>query len=333
MHAKNTALIPLNVLIVGCGNIAGGFDQARAHDALPYTHAGAFSRDGRFRMAACVEPDENRRTEFMTAWQVPVGFSTIEEALNAGEEFDVISICSPTSCHVHDLELALHLQPKLIFCEKPVSTSFAQTENLVNACSKANIAMAVNYTRRWDPAIVKLQSDIETNCWGDLRSISALYNKGILNNGSHLIDLLHFLVGSLKIVSVGKPVHDFFSDDPTIPVWLESDKGIPVQIANAHAADYAVFEVQFVFSRGVLTMEEGGMIWRERRAADSGIFKGYTKLEQGINQAGGYSHAMPKAVDNIYRAISQNESLASTGYSALAAQRLCEDIKQRAGTF
>lgn len=326
----NSDLNHLRVLMVGCGNIAGGFDQARAPTELPYTHAGAYVRDGRFNIAVCVEPDDARRAGFMAAWGVPIGFRSVDEVLDSGYQFDVISICSPTSCHAHDLEVALRLKPKLIFCEKPFTASLADTERLVEACRKSNVLLAVNHTRRWDPDIVKLQSDMQAGEWGQLRSVIGYYNKGILNNGSHMLDLLHLLVGGMSIVQVGKPVHDFFPNDPAVPVWLENDQGVPIQLACGHAEDYAIFELQLIFSRGVLTMEEGGMYWRERRAIDSTTFKGYRKLEEGARRAGEYPRAMLQAADNIYRAIKQGESLASTGESALAAQRMCQQIMQQA---
>lgn len=321
---------PLRVLIIGCGNIAGAFDEGRPYGDFPYTHAGGVARDGRFCLVACVEPDEARRKGFMDAWRVPAGFSSIEEALNSGNQFDIINICSPTQYHAHDLEMALRLQPKLIFCEKPVTTSLAETERLVAACSKANIPLAVNYTRRWDPDISELQADMQAGRWGQLRSVVGFYNKGILNNGSHMLDLLHLLVGPLDVVKVGKPIHDFFPNDPTVPVWLGGANGLPVHLACGHAEDYAIFELQMVFSLGVLTMEEGGMYWRERRAVNSETFKGYRMLDVGIRRAGEYPSAMLGAVDNIYRAITQGDVLASTGESALAAQRICERIKQLA---
>ena len=323
-------LVSPSVLIVGCGNIAGGFDLGRAASDLPYTHTGAYSRDGRFNIAVCIEPDDNRRTEFMAAWGVPIGFRSIDEILDSSFQFEVISICSPTICHAHDLEIALRLKPKLIFCEKPITTSYADTERLVAECRKANILLAVNYTRRWDPEISKLQANIHAGRWGLLRSVTGLYNKGILNNGSHMLDLLHLIVGSMEIVKVGTPVYDFFPNDPSIPVWLEDPRGVPIHLACAHAEDYAVFELHLIFSQGVLTMEEGGMYWRERRAIASTTFKGYRKLDEGEHRTGKYPYAMLQAVDNIYRAIKQGEPLASTGESALSAQRLCEQVKQLA---
>lgn len=330
MSATNGGLNHLRVLIVGCGKIAGGFDQGRFPNDLPYTHAGAYVRDGRFKITVCVEPDDNRRAEFMETWGVPVGVRSTDELLNTGEQFDVISICSPTICHAHDLEIALRLNPKLIFCEKPITTLLADTEELVAECCEANILLAVNYTRRWDPDITKLQASIHAGQWGMLRSVIGLYNKGILNNGSHMLDLLHLIVGPMEIIKIGKPIYDFFPNDPTISVWLQGQQDVSIHLACSHAEDFAVFELQLIFSHGVLTMEDGGMFWRERRAIDSVTFKGYRMLEEGVRRAGEYPRAMLQAVDNIYRAIYQGDPLASTGDSALFAQRVCEQIKQHA---
>ena len=140
---------PLAVLVVGCGNIAGAFDQDRVGSDLPYTHAGAYSCDERFSLVACVEPDKGRRMKFMDYWGVSVGFSTIDDVLNSDFQFDVVSICSPSDCHAHDLEITLRLKPKLIFCEKPVTTSLTETKRLVDACRDNKILLAVNYLRRF----------------------------------------------------------------------------------------------------------------------------------------------------------------------------------------
>ena len=321
---------PLSVLIVGCGNIAGGFDVGRPPGYLPFTHAGAYTRDNRFTLAACVEPDDRRREEFMATWSVPLGFCSIDALLEYDKAFDVISICSPTGCHGHDLEIALRLKPRLIFCEKPLTTALLDSGRMVEACDNVNIPLAVNYTRRWDPDIVKLQTAMQNGQWGELRSISGLYNKGILNNGSHMLDLLHLLVGRVEIVKTGRPVVDYLAADPSVPVWLEGEHGVSIQLGCAHAEDYAVFELQFVFSRGVLTMEEGGMFWRERHAVASDTFKGYRRLDEGVRRAGDYPSAMLLAVDNIYRTVTQGAALASNGATALEAHRACEEIRRQA---
>jgi len=144
-------------LIIGCGNIAGGFDALRALEQMPLSHAGAFTKHGRYRILACVEPMPERRAEFMQRWLVPEGYADIAElALHAGR-YDVISVCSPTREHYRDVKAAIALKPRLIFCEKPVTPSALQTAELVECCKAAGIVLVVNYTRRWDADVMHLR--------------------------------------------------------------------------------------------------------------------------------------------------------------------------------
>jgi predicted dehydrogenase len=320
----------LRALIVGCGQAAGGFDAARPDSADPLTHAGAYRRDARFTLAACVEPDEARRQAFMQRWDVATGFAGLAEAGRPGS-FDVISICSPTSGHERDLRQAIALKPKLIFCEKPVTPSAAQTEALVRACRQAGVLLAVNYTRRWDPEVVKLKDDLHASRRGKLRAVAGWYNKGLLNNGSHMLDLLLLLLGPLRVLKAGAKIDDFSAEDPTVPAWLETGEGVPVQLAGGCANDFAIFELELLFSNAMLAMEDGGMAWRERAAMDSTLFAGYRGLDAGTRRAGGYAQAMRLAMDNVAEAIGRGAPLASSGETALAAQRLCEEVMRYGG--
>jgi predicted dehydrogenase len=316
-----------DVLIVGCGNIAGGFDAQRSAGEPPLTHAGAFSRHAGFALAACVEPDAQRRQAFMSRWQVPLGFESLAQAQGAGPHFDVVSVCSPTPAHAADLESALGLRPRAVFCEKPVTPSVAETERLVRECDQAGVLLAVNHTRRWAPDVVRLQQQLQAGDWGELRSINAVYNKGLLNNGGHLIDLVWFLAGPVSVVAAGQAVHDFWPDDPTVSALLRTESGVPVAIGTADARDYSLFELQLVTSRGTVVMENGGMNWRVRKTVESPHFKGYRTLGAGADIAGEYPLAMTAAVANLHGALRQDAPLASTGHTALQAQRVCEQIR------
>jgi len=320
----------LNVLIVGCGNIAGGYDLRQPEDALPLGHAKAFSRHGGFKLAACVEPDAIKRTAFQERWNVQEGFSSLSDiALGVGK-FDVISICSSTSAHADDIQSVLQLKPKLIFCEKPVTTTLKSTQHLVDACAEQQVIMGVNYSRRWSPQVIQLKAELADGYWGAVRSVSAVYNKGILNNGSHMLDLLLYLFGPLRVASVGQAINDFFSDDPSVDAVLLSEQGFPIQLNVAHAKDYVLFEMQTVTEKGVINMEDGGERWRFRYANSSKHLTDYSFLNLGewVEPEGNY--ALTGAVSNLFEALKSGVPLASTGINALEAQRLCEQIKQMA---
>ena len=320
------------VLIVGCGNIAGGFDAERAASLPPLTHAGAYTRHGRFRLQACVEPDAPRRAAFAQRWGVAEGFDHLQglAAVHGPGAFDVISLCSPTAAHAEQIGAALALKPRLIFCEKPVTPTLPQTAELVARCADAGVPLAVNHSRRWAPDVQRLAAELHAGHWGQVRSAVGTYNKGVLNNGSHLVDLLHLLLGPMSLLRAGVAVHDHWPDDPTVPALLQTAEGVPVHLATAHAADCSIFEVQITTASAVITMEDGGLHWRVRRVIDSPHFHGYRMLDAGERLAGEYLQSTTRAVANLHEHLQHGQPLASTGCTALIAQRLCDEIRRKA---
>jgi len=315
-----------NVLIVGCGNIAGGFDTMREKKQPPQTHAGAFSMDKRFNITACVEPDNAKRAEFATHWSIPSHYPTLEAALNAVQDIDIVSLCSPTQLHAQHLSTALMLKPALIFCEKPITPSYQESYNAVAACKAAGVALCINHNRRWDPKIHELKHALADKKYGELRSVIGYYNKGILNNGSHLIDTLQLLLGDLQIVAATTPIHDYHSHDPSISALLTSAQGTPVHLVTGHAQDYSLFQLQFIFSNRMITMETGGQSWFTQEVIDNPMFSGYKSLDEGHRHQGQYAYTTCNALDNMYQHLTTGTALLSTGETALAAQRICEHI-------
>jgi hypothetical protein len=104
---------------------------------------------------------------------------------------------------------------------------------------------------------------------------------------------------------------------------------VPVHLATAHAGDLALFELQLVCEKAVITMHDGGLQWRVRRVIESPHFAGYRVLDEGLVVQGEYLQSAARAVDNLYQHLCQGQALASTGHTALAAQRLCEQIRRK----
>ncbi len=320
-----------NTVIIGCGNIAGGFDTKTSIDE-PLTHAGAFTQHGGFDVIACCDPDVAKRQAFQEQWQIPFGADCPEE-LDVGDlSIDVVSLCSPTVLHGLHLETVFGWQPGLLFCEKPITQNTEEAAEWVQRYAAAGIPFAVNHTRRWAPDICALKEEFAQQKWGKIRSVSCTYNKGILNNGCHMVDLLHYLLGTLRLIAAGAEVYDFWPDDPSIPALLETQGGIPVTLNVGHAQDYSLFEAQFITERGVLNMEAGGMVWSQRTVIDDAHFAGYRSLGKVSVEEGSGRAAMAGAVKNIYQALVEGAALSSTGFTALQAQRVCQQIRQCAQT-
>jgi predicted dehydrogenase len=319
----------MSVLIIGGGNIAGGFDELRSASSNQVTHAGAYRAHGGFELSACVEPNAIRRAAFMKYWGIHLGFATAEEAFQSGEKFDIVSICSPTKQHYGHLLSCADSGASLVFCEKPICSTVGETEHILEYLQQRGILVAVNHNRRWDPFVASLRDQIARGDLGSLRSISGNYNKGILNNGSHMVDLLSNLAGPLELLYAGPGRNDFSDSDPSIPATLVAQGAVPVVLNCGYASDYSLFEMQLVLEKCVIAMEDGGMRWRFRPRVPSADFPGYTGLAEGYSRRGGYTESMSRAVQNIYHAVKDGATLASTGETAVEAQRLCAQILDR----
>lgn len=172
----------IKTLMIGCGNIAGGLDIGKS--GLPSTHAGAYNYNSNFDITACIDPDKTKLDKFSAIWEIRNAFLTIEEVTASNLDFDVVSICSPTHLHHKNVGEALSLNPKLIFCEKPLGNTYDEAVDIKNMCEKAGVLLAVNHTRRWDPKVIELRNKIANGILGEIRSVVCYYNKGVLNNGS-----------------------------------------------------------------------------------------------------------------------------------------------------
>lgn len=317
----------LDVLIIGCGNIAGGFDAGRPGTVTPYTHAGAYTAHGGYRLAACVEPDQGRRAAFQQRWDVEHAYANLEEACANGAGYDVISICSPTLFHADALRAALAMKPALVFAEKPLTASLEQSLELTEHYREAGIPLMVNYTRRWDLKVRELAEQLASGEWGRVRSASGVYNKGLYNNGSHMLDLLALLLGPLSVAAAGPGRADMWDTDPSIPALLLSADGIPVTLNCGHAADYSLFELELVTERGTVKMENGGLDWQFRRAEPSPTFAGYQALSAPEHQNGTLGGAALAAVHEIATIVTKGGTPSCGPDEAVAVQKLCEAIR------
>lgn len=323
---------PLAALIVGCGAIAGGYDEAASGDTA-LTHAGAYAHHGRFRIAACVEPDGDRREQFMARWNVTAGFATLEQCITTGMAFDVASVCVPTATHESALQELLDLPVRAVFAEKPLTHDLGASTRLVEAYAEAARPLAVNYLRRWDRAMAALAEEIAAGTWGAVQSVTGFYGKGLMNCGSHLIDLLHMLIGPLEPELVTRRRLDWRGDDPTLDAVLSTASGMPVYLVGSDAKQYFSFEAVLTFDKGRIHIEEQGRSLRTRLVRDDPVYVGYRTLDPGRAVETALGGAMLAAVDNMARCLDEGMTLASDGRSALRVERVCGQLMALAGAL
>lgn len=318
----------IRVAIIGAGKIAQGFDAPDASTTL--THVKAFQEHGGFEVVAFCDSDPARASEAATRWNVRGALSRVEDLKALAP--DVVCICTPDRTHEALLEEVLALNPRLVFCEKPLATDFRRAEVVVERYRSADVPLAVNYSRRWLRALQEWKPQISKGAFGNLLSIRARYYGGWLHIGSHLVDMVQALCEPAVIGGVLLR-RDAMGDD-----WrLDGSSLLDVQgrVIPFHfeslGGRVSHFELEMTYEHSSLWIgERGGSGFKVCPVLENPHYPGYFELNEGPLHRIDPSEAMRGAVENIFRHLSRGDVLYSTGTSALQTLKICEDIRSLA---
>ncbi|MDR5586528.1 MULTISPECIES: Gfo/Idh/MocA family oxidoreductase [Clostridium] len=312
-----------NVLIVGAGNIGAFFDNPSSENIL--THAHAFLKIEGFNLLGFVETSKKKGEEAAKLWKVNY-FSTIEEAFSEND-IDVVSICVPDNYHYSILKKISNFPIKLVFCEKPLVKNINEANEIIRIYKEKNIRCLVNYSRRFVAEFSILKDSILEGNYGKFLCGSGYYGKGVLHNGSHLIDLLRYLIGEIKDFKVINHSYDFYDDDPSVSAVLNFENGGDFVMQNIPYYNYTIFELELLFEKKRIKIIDSGFKIQEYSVSDSKVFSGYKNLFKEKEYETELNKAMLNAVTNIYNNLIYNEKLNCVLEDGYKDMEICERLK------
>lgn len=312
-----------NVLIVGAGNIGAFFDAPFSESIL--THAHAFSEEKGFNLLGFVDASEQRGKEAAKLWGGNY-FSSLEEAFGKNK-IDVAAVCVPDEYHYDILKKISNFPIKIVFAEKPLAKNLKQAEEIIKIYKEKNISCLVNYSRRFVSEFEFLKEDILKGEYGKFICGNGYYGKGTLHNGSHLIDLLRYLIGEIKDFKVINHNFDFYNEDPSVSAVLSFQDGGNFVMQNIPCNDYTIFELELLFENKRIRIVDSGFKIEEYGVLDSKIFHGYKNLFKEKEYETELNKAMLNAVKNIYNNLINNEELKCTLDDGYKAMEVCQRLK------
>lgn len=193
----------IRTVIVGLSWIAAD-PAAPASDpvlgtAMPFSHASALAAIAETTVVAGCDIVPAARERFITNWGARwPGVKTYADyrEMILTEKPDLVCVVTPDHLHHGVVLVAIEAGAKMIFCEKPLSTSLAEADAMVAATRAAGVTMSVNYTRRWFPNYCEARRIVRDGEIGKLSQIVAISGgpRAMLwRNHTHLIDLMNFL--------------------------------------------------------------------------------------------------------------------------------------------
>lgn len=223
---------PLRVGIIGAGNIARNHVEG-------YRSAGA-------QIVAIADTQAQTLVRRAREWGVEHAFADHRDLL-AIPGLDAVSVCTPNAVH-HAVTLAAAAAGVHVLCEKPVSLSLAEADEMIDACRRAGVLLAVDHHLRANPSVERARAMIsdgaigrvtfvrlrQAHDWGGAAEVPvgfrtrALAGGGtLLDNGCHLFDLARYLAG---------PVAEVYARTATLGFDIEVEDTATVSLRFASGA-------------------------------------------------------------------------------------------------
>ena len=111
------------------------------------------------------------------------------------EELDIISICTWHKLHMPMTIAACARRPQAVLCEKPMATNLGECDQMLIAARRNDVKLAIAHQRRFNPAWVRARDLVAEGAIGQVRQITAVGGQGLLNDCSHLLDMMRFVLG------------------------------------------------------------------------------------------------------------------------------------------
>ena len=238
-------------LIIGCGNIGALYDM---DNNQILTHTKAYKINGHFDI---ILYDTQLGILQKVANHYQLNYMTDFEKIDL-YRFQFVSICTPSSTHFFYLKKCLEANVPIIICEKPISLSKDELNDLKILREKSTSKVIVNYMRRFHPTYQKVKDFFELYK-GSFNQIQLTYQRGLINNASHAFDLINFLLGSIKLkdYQIQQSINDEFENDPTISLTARLDNTF-LNVLGLSFVKFSFFEIKFFSSKFMVYFRNGG---------------------------------------------------------------------------
>jgi predicted dehydrogenase len=164
--------------VVGCSTMGG-------------IHTEHYDENDRTEVVAASDLSESAATSFASEYDVDATY-TDHAAMLEAEALDVVSVCTWHSSHAQIAIDAAEAGVDGILCEKPMATSWGETEDMLDAADRNDVKLVVGHQRRFGPGNEEIKSLVESGAIGEPTNVIARNRDGLLNMGTHLVDATRY---------------------------------------------------------------------------------------------------------------------------------------------
>ena len=313
--------------VLGLGKIGQGFDYDRSDDSVVATHASAYARHPGYELLAGVDPDPVQRNRFEEKFRLPA-YPDIRSLMEHHSP-DIFSVASPSEQHLSVFLEVVEHKPLAIICEKPIAVTGQDGRRMQLLAEQNRCALLVNYMRRFEPGSMEVERMVHSNEMGGVFKGVAWYSKGLLNNGSHFIDLLRYWLGEVTAVEVMSEGRKWSGLDPEPDICLHFNE-TPVYLLAGREELFSVGKIDLFCTKGTVSYADFGNLIELRKTCESPFFEGYTILGPDVVRVKtDLKRYQMHVLEGLYRHLTLGEELNSDGRSATATLDVIERVRDQ----
>ena len=173
------------VAIVGCGGMGNG-------------HARTYQNHPRTEVVAAMDIRLEAAKRLAESHSVPNVYTDRKEMFQK-EELDIVDVCTWQSVRAEiTVDAAENTNVVGIFGEKPMAASYGESLDMIDACDKKGIKLAIGHQRRFDSLNTEARRLIQEGAIGEPQTMLRRDGYGLLNRGTHELDEMCYILGDPK---------------------------------------------------------------------------------------------------------------------------------------
>jgi len=295
-------------VVIGLGQIGLMYDFDPKRET-PSSHCLAYELDGGFQLIAAADLQMEKREQLELKAPNTRFFQDYKEMLKAIPRCNVVSICTPPSQHLRNMEDILKIcTPQIIFCEKPVAANLLEAQAMRKLARNSTVLIVPNLTRRFLGGMQEVKNIIVQGIYGKVQKINARYTRGIFNTGAHLFDLIRWYGGEFEMVKVlGRAdTSSDKQDEPTYSFIYATNQDVHGIVEAFNDRQYYLFELDVYMEAGKIEIRNSGDEVNYYRAGEHSLFSGMKGLNLKRSQSGILSESALKGAIRHFGKILQN---------------------------
>jgi predicted dehydrogenase len=299
---------PVRFGVVGCGRIGStGDDRAREWPTadlwLPYSHCSAIAATPNALLAAVCDRDPPAAAEAARRHGATACYERLD-AMLAAESLDVLAIATRTHERGAIIRQALESGVRGLYCEKPLSNSLEEADELAQLIERRGVAFLYGTKRRFMPAFLAARARIRAGEIGAVTTITVRFGFGsLLWSLPHAVDAAMLFADDARVERVQADLAIDRADvrgsridaDPVLrSATIRFEGGVHAVLLAGEGSD-----VQVIGRDGLATIDADGyrVRWRKRRAGgDFGWL-----LEESTDPAPAASSGTQESIASLVR--------------------------------